>query len=151
MDPNLSISEIMTHDLITVAPNDSLAKVNSIFVEFNIHHIPVIDKGNRLAGMITKEDLLRLTSVRPEFSDRAFEKIAVKDIMTTRLVTLEAEDTVGLAADIFLANEFHAIPVLEEERLTGIVTTYDLIKYAFKTPFNEPLEEGQVSIDEMNQ
>jgi len=150
MDPNIAISEIMTHNLVTVVPHDSLAKVNTIFLEYNFHHIPVVDKGNRLVGMITKEDLLRLTSVRPEFSDKAFDKIAVKDIMTSNLVTLEAEDTVGLAADIFLANEFHAIPVLEEERLTGIITTYDLIKYAYKTPFNAPMEEGQFSLDEMN-
>ena len=53
---------------------------------------------------------------------------------------LEPDDTIGLAADIFLANKFHALPVVEDERLVGIVTTHDLLKYSF-TAVMEPLEE----------
>ena len=58
----------------------------------------------------------------------------VLDIMTTKVVTLDPDDSIGLAADIFLANRFHALPIVEGKNLVGILTTYDLIKFCFQEP-----------------
>ena len=52
--------------------------------------------------------------------------------MTKYPVSLDMEDTVGLAADIFMANKFHALPVVENNQLVGIVTTHDILLFAFQ-------------------
>jgi len=53
--------------------------------------------------------------------------------MSDKLVLITPEDSIGLAADMFITNHFHALPVVDEDdNLQGIVTTHDLIKYAYK-------------------
>jgi CBS domain-containing protein len=51
--------------------------------------------------------------------------------MTTYPVFLEPDDTIDLAADIFLANKFHALPILDDGQLVGLLTTHDLIRHVF--------------------
>ena len=52
--------------------------------------------------------------------------------MTKNPISVRSDDTLGLAADIFEANSFRALPVVDENELVGIVTPYDLMRYAFK-------------------
>ena len=137
MNPNTAIKEIMSSEIITVRKEDTINTINKIFEKKAFHHLPVVDTDYNLVGIISKEDILRLISVRNSFSETQFEKIQVNDIMTSKIITLEPEDTIGLAADIFLANRFHALPITENKKLIGIVTTYDLIKYSFKDPFEK--------------
>lgn len=51
--------------------------------------------------------------------------------MTPYPIQLDPDDSIGLAIDIFLANKFHALPIVEDGALLGIVTTHDLLEYAF--------------------
>jgi acetoin utilization protein AcuB len=51
--------------------------------------------------------------------------------MTPEPIVVDPDDSIGLAADIFLVNTLHALPVVEDNRLVGIITTHDLLKYAF--------------------
>ena len=51
--------------------------------------------------------------------------------MTKYPISLEPDDTIGLAADIFLANRFHALPILDDDVLVGLVTAHDLLRYSF--------------------
>ncbi len=57
-------------------------------------------------------------------------------------MVLEPEDTVGLAADIFLANKFHALPIVEDDVLTGILTIHDLLAYSYKKTANATADEN---------
>jgi acetoin utilization protein AcuB len=60
-----------------------------------------------------------------------YKEMRAEDIMSTNPLSLEPEDTIGLAADIFKANALHALPVVDEGELVGIVTTHDLLTFAF--------------------
>ncbi|HMQ06826.1 MAG TPA: CBS domain-containing protein [Saprospiraceae bacterium] len=131
------VSNIMTKDLITVSPNDPLSVVNNIFAKYKIHHIPVVQEGE-LAGIISQSDFLFFKrGFNPSRLVEKMEEIrlhnyAVKDIMTTKLATLDPRDKIIVALDIFLKNIFHAIPVVDSRRLVGIVTTHDVIKELVK-------------------
>jgi acetoin utilization protein AcuB len=120
---NEPVSSIMTSDLITLEPNDTLSKVREVFSSKRIHHLPVVDNGN-LVGLITTYDLFRLGKASSEYG-----KIKVKDVMTTRLARLEPNAKIGTAAEIFLENLFHALPIVEGDKLVGIVTTFDVLRY----------------------
>ena len=136
----------MTTNLVSVRPDDEAARIRVIFEKNDFHHLPVVEPGERLVGIISKADYLKIVYVLSfqnkckKGIDNTCPTICAADFMTKCPMQLEPDDTIGLAADIFLANKFHALPVVEDERLVGIVTTHDLLKYSF-TAVMEPLEE----------
>lgn len=128
------VSDIMTTSIITVSSNDTLEDVKAIFEKHRIHHIPVVNQGE-LVGMISQSDFL-LFSHQPkeELHDTFLEKIRLKnyrvqDTMTQKLATLEHDDRINVALEIFRVNRFHALPVLRDKKLVGILTTFDIIDY----------------------
>lgn len=134
MNPLAPVSEIMTSNVITVSPNDTILNVKHIFNEHRIHHIPVIEEGN-LVGMVSKSDFLKVSPglyFNSEAEDAFFEKVHVEKIMTTKIAKVKANERIDVVALIFHENLFHAVPVLNEaDELVGIVTSFDLIEYAF--------------------
>ncbi|HHB79095.1 MAG TPA: CBS domain-containing protein [Saprospiraceae bacterium] len=133
MNPNIPVSEVMTKNVISIHVEDSFNIVSKTFENHSFHHIPILDRG-KLVGILSKEDILRLLSVRTEYSDKEFMLIKVKDFMSNKVTSIRPDDSVGLAADIFMTNDIHALPVVDNDELVGIVTTHDLIKYAYKSP-----------------
>ncbi len=131
MDKQTALREIMTRDLITLHPDDHLLHVNKVFERFGFHHIPITDVHRQVVGIVSKSDMLQLSSLRPLLSAKEYEAIRVGDFMTTDVLVLSPDDSIGLAADIFIANKFHAIPIVEDHSLVGLVTTHDLITFAF--------------------
>jgi len=138
MNIQTPVSEIMTRRIITATADDRVIKVKNLFEENNIHHIPVVNEIDQLLGIISKEDFLKLSyhisldTGGISFSEKWYDNTTASEIMTKYPVSLDTEDTVGLAADIFMANKFHALPVVENEQLVGIVTTHDVLLFAFQ-------------------
>lgn len=132
MNTETPIKKIKTSKIVYVSPKDTMMKVEEIFEAVPIHHILVVEM-DTLRGVISKSDLLRVyrdSAREGKIPDR--HAILAEDIMTADPITLDTEDTVGLAADIFLVNKIHSIPVLNGDQLTGIITNHDIIKYCFR-------------------
>lgn len=143
MNPERSISEIMTSQLVTVSPDTNAREVYEIFKKNDFHHLPVVDKGEILLGIISKEDFFKVSYILSHqttgstWTEKQYQSLTAKNFMTNYPMTLDPDDTIGLAADIFLANKFHALPVVEDHRLQGIVTTHDLLRYSFNSKYVE--------------
>ncbi len=137
MNPNHPVKNIMTSNPMTININDPLESVKNIFENNDFHHIPVVDAGSKVVGIISREDWLkRLNQMAMETTgqtwiDIQYKHQPVKEIMTSQPVSIDPDDSIGLAADIFLANTFHALPVIEDNQLLGILTSHDLLKYAY--------------------
>ncbi len=136
MNSEFPVSSIMTQKLVTVEATAHLSKIRQIFENYPFHHIPVMDE-DRLVGIISKSDFHRV-SYTISFTLDGTENISenahiftARDLMTRYPMQLHPDDTIGLAADIFLANRFHALPVVDGDNLMGIVTAHDLIAFAF--------------------
>lgn len=148
MNPDAAIQTIMTTDLVTVTPDRPVKDIQDLFRERNFHHLPVVEKGNRLMGIISKEDLFKLSYVLSlettgqAQSRKEYRNLKAEDIMTRYPVTLDPDDSIGLAADIFLANKFHALPIVEDDELIGLVTTHDLLAYRFAEPVEAKTEDA---------
>lgn len=147
MDTNRAVRNIMTTNLVTVPPTATAKEVKNIFNEYSFHHLPVVDAGERLLGIISKEDfskiayVLSLNTSGKTFSQLKYDSLQALDFMTKYPLSLDPEDTIGLAADIFLANKFHALPIVEDEALVGLVTTHDLLLFSFSSPIEPtPME-----------
>ncbi len=132
------ISSIMTGRVISIIKETKIKEIQEVFETHKIHHLPVIDKGQKVVGIISKTDILlflqklSLKTSGKTYSNLEMNSLSAKDIMTPEPLVLDPDDTVGLAADIFLTNDLHAAPVVEDNMLVGIITSHDLLKYAFQ-------------------
>ena len=147
MDTHRPVKEIMTTNLVTVPATASASEVKAIFNKYSFHHIPVVDPAGRLKGIISKEDfskiayVLSLNTSGKTFSNLKYQSLKAAEMMTKYPLSLDPDDTIGLAADIFLANKFHALPIVEDDELLGLVTTHDLLLYSFASPVARKVEE----------
>jgi acetoin utilization protein AcuB len=129
------VKAIMSEKLITVNPGDKLKEVKRVFDEHTIHHLPVVRYKN-IVGMISKSDFLHFLrgfsqNEEDRFVDEArLRAYTAEEIMTKGLAKVAPNDRISVALEIFLANRFHAIPVIEDDELVGIVTTFDIIRAA---------------------
>lgn len=126
------VSELMTKDLITVNPEDKLMAVKKIFDENRIHHIPVV-RFRKIVGIISKTDLLYFMKGVANFrhpdvmNEGRLLITRAQEIMTTGLGKLEPTDRINVALEVFRENILHALPVVENDELVGILTTHDII------------------------
>lgn len=127
------VKSIMSTKLVTVNPADKLTVVKEIFEEHPIHHIPVV-RFKEIVGIISKSDFLHFLRGFSRNEEDRFVNYArlraytAEDIMTKGLAKLSSEERINVALDVFLTNRFHAIPVVDNGDLVGIVTTFDIIK-----------------------
>ncbi len=126
---NETVASIMTRDLLTVEPSDSLQKVKELFISHRIHHLPVVE-GKKLVGIITKDDLFRLNVDHKDYNN-----VLVGGVMTKKVAFLEPDDKIGTAAEVFMEHLFHALPIVQNGELVGIVTTFDVLKYEYNKEY----------------
>ena len=137
MNADILVKDIMSTDLVNVSPEAPFEEVKAIFENHDFHHIPVLNFDGSLVGLISKTDWLMsfknaaVQTGGKTWTQKFFAALKAKDIMTRNPVTLELYDSVELAADIFFANKFHALPIVEDGVIQGILTPYDLVNYAF--------------------
>lgn len=135
---NEPISTIMVKDVLAVSPKDKLSKVRDLLMEKHFHHLPVVDN-KKLVGILSSYDMVKLDVKQEEY-----DRILVSDIMTTKIVTLEPDDKIGAAAQVFLRHLFHGLPIVNgKKELVGIITTHDILKYHFDKEYpGDDLEQA---------
>ena len=131
---NEPVHTIMTTEIISVAPSESLSSVRNTFMNNALHHLPVVDNG-KLVGIMTTYDLWK-NKIAPE----DYATTSVKEIMNTKIAKISPSDKIGTAAEVFLSNKFHALPVVDEsQKLLGLVTSFDVLLYQFKREYPKPI------------
>ncbi|MGB0593084.1 MAG: CBS domain-containing protein [Flavobacteriales bacterium] len=132
MKKRTPISKIMSNDIITVNKTQSIREVSEIIEDKYIHHVPVVS-GDKVIGMLSKVDLQKISFVNSYDNDglttAMYDNLNIEQVMTKNVKVVQKSDTIYEVATILSKNEFHSLPVVEEEKLVGIVTTTDLIKY----------------------
>tara|TARA_R110001632_G_scaffold114733_4_gene226155 strand:+ start:19187 stop:19606 length:420 start_codon:yes stop_codon:yes gene_type:complete len=134
MKKRMPVSAIMTKDLITVNYSDDLTTAESLFKKHSIRHIPVVN-GTEIIGMLSYTDLLRISYADAVYEDETevdsmvYNMFTIEQVMAKKLVKVSPQATIKEVAEILSDNGFHALPVVEENELVGIVTTTDLINY----------------------
>jgi len=134
MIKKVPISKIMTKDVITLHSYDSLELAEHLFKSHHIRHIPVI-RGEAIIGMLSYTDLLRISFADAVDEDEDFvdtvvyNMFTINQVMAKNLISVSSKATIKEVAEILSKKEFHAIPVIDNKILVGIVTTTDLINY----------------------
>lgn len=136
MDANKPVADIMTRNLVSVKSDTTIDRIHDLFEQHNFHHIPVVDHAS-LVGIISKTDYLKIQHMIAvtwggvTVCQDMYKDICAADIMSREPLRIESADTIGLAADIFKTNTLHALPVVDDGELVGIVTSHDLLMYAY--------------------
>lgn len=133
LQPVQSVSDIMSHDVVKVTPNTSLEEAKQLFDKHKIRHAPVVHQG-KLAGIVSLTDIQRLSfgdtyGTAEDDVDRAMaDMLTIGQVMNHKPVTVAPTDSVKLVAELLTKAEFHALPVVDNDKLVGIITTTDIIR-----------------------
>lgn len=134
MKKRVPVSKIMTSNLVLLNLTDTLEKAEGLFKKHNIRHIPVVNN-NTIEGMLSYTDLLRISFADASYEDEdqvdtiVYNMFTLKQVMVKIVTSVCTTDTIYDVAKILAKENFHALPVEENGKLVGIVTTTDLITY----------------------
>ncbi|MEM7246038.1 MAG: glutamate-cysteine ligase family protein [Acidobacteriota bacterium] len=123
-----TVAHLMSPDVFTVRPEDLVDLAASLMEWEHVRHVPVEDDGGRLVGVVSQRALLRLVSRGLTSGER--EPVAVSKIMRANPVTVEADCSALDAMRLMRKEGVGCLPVVEGDRLVGIVTEHDFIELA---------------------
>lgn len=135
MKAHETVSAIMTKSVVTILNSDTLTKVRDIFDKNKIRHIPVIDDAKKLIGILSLTDIQRISiggafGGDPEMVNSAImEMMTIEQVMKKNPTAVQISQSVQEVAQMLAKEEFHALPVLDGDKLVGIITTTDVIRY----------------------
>ncbi|WP_339755301.1 CBS domain-containing protein [uncultured Winogradskyella sp.] len=134
MRQRIPVSTIMSENIIALNRTDDLERAELLFKRHKIRHIPVVS-GEVIIGMLSYTDLLRISfadAVDESESDvdtLVYNMFTIDQVMAKNVTTVNSETSIKEVAEILATKEFHALPIVDDEILVGIVTTTDLINY----------------------
>jgi CBS domain-containing protein len=126
----------MTREVVTVGPSTSAKYAGELMAERGFAALPVLDDDGRLVGVVAEADVLRdrlpedprLHLRRDGGEGAAAPGLLVRDVMTTAVRTAEAVEDAADVARLFVDDHLRSVPVLDGERLAGIVSRRDLLR-----------------------
>jgi CBS domain-containing protein len=119
-----SVGEIMTSDVLSVEPSDTIGETAQKMVERGVSSAVVSDYGT-LIGIVTERDLTRAVAGRVHSSEAR-----VREWMTADPLTLSSSATPDEAAKIMLDNGFRHVPIVDDGRAVGIVSIRDVARWS---------------------
>ena len=127
----LQAKTIMTKDVITLRPQDTLDRVIRILVEKNITGIPVVNEDQTLAGVITEKDILSYMleqdAIR-HLTDSNLCEHTVYHAMTTNVVTFDEDAPLDKICECLVNRNFRRVPIVNKSgKLVGIISRKDII------------------------
>ncbi|MCS7251833.1 MAG: CBS domain-containing protein [Thermoflexus sp.] len=127
------VRDWMTSNPITISPRTTLPEAHRIMKEHRIRRLPVIDEHGRLVGIVTLGDV-REASPSGATSLSIFELnyllacLTVDKIMTRKVITVTPDTPIVEAARLMLEHKIGGLPVVENDRVVGIITESDIFK-----------------------
>ncbi len=125
----LRLGQFMTEELFTVRPDDLLDLAASIMDWKHVRHVPVEDDKGHIVGLISHRAILREVAKGRTNND---DPAAVKDVMKKNPITAQADTLTVDAIKIMRENKLGCLPIVDKDKLIGIITDHDLIDVAGK-------------------
>lgn len=143
-----TVADIMTKDVVTVTKDTTVRELAQIFESRHFGSLPIVDENGGLTGIVTASDLIEqgrslhiptvislFDWVIPLEGERSLERELQKmtaqtagEICSTDVVTVKATDPVSTAADTMSSRKLHALPVVDGNKLVGMVSRIDIIR-----------------------
>lgn len=147
----MSVKDFMTESLVTVATNTKIFDAVDLMKKHDIHRLPVLDNG-RLAGLITEGTIQealpsKATSLSVHEVNYLLNKTVVADVMIKDVKTIAPDAELEDAIYLMRQNKINVLPVLDGEKLVGIITNNDIFDAFLKlTGYHEGGTRVQLKI-----
>lgn len=140
----MRVRELMTPRPVRVSPATSLMEARRLLARHDVRHLPVV-AGDAVVGVVSDRDLVlrdrrladALDRLHCELVDGRYRRVA--DVMSSPAVTVEADTPAATAATLLRTRRISALPVVDDGRLVGIVTTTDLLGAVADDPSDDLL------------
>jgi CBS domain-containing protein len=155
MARNSTVAEVMTTDVVTFGPDDNVQDAISRLIERDVDAAPVVDDAGRVVGMLSTSDIivqetqlhfptvitlfgayLELPSRHRDFEDDLQKALgsSVEEVMTADPATIGPGETIERAATVMHDKEVSRLPVVEDDRLVGIISRGDIVRSLVTPP-----------------
>jgi predicted transcriptional regulator len=118
----LTAREIMTDNLITVRPDESIETAIQLLLDEQISGLPVTNEQGHLVGVITEFALLGVVY------DQNIKNQTVEQHMTRELITVNIDDSVSRVADLCIVHRVRRLPVMQNGLLVGVIARRDVLR-----------------------
>jgi CBS-domain-containing membrane protein len=130
-----AISDIITKSFITINIKDRIMNVKHLFKKDQVRYLPVLDDNKKIIGMLSLTDIERIR-IRGAFrgdtkmiNNAVFEKMTIEQLMKKSPSIVESGEPITEVIQRFKKEELYALPVMDGEKLVGIVTITDAINF----------------------
>ena len=128
----MHVGRIMRTNPITLPPDTSIVKARDVIAEHKIAHLLIVDKNDQLVGIVSDRDLKQswaspATTLSAHELNYILKQLTLGAIMRTKIITVTPGTTIERAASIMQENRISALPVVDNEKLIGIITTTDVM------------------------
>jgi CBS domain-containing protein len=149
------VADIMERKVLTVAPGKSLPELERALLRSRVSAMPVVERGGKMVGIVSRSDVVRqlclerslgeaMAEVYHDQTDDKFvekaqravaqaigqrmEQLCVRDVMIRDVITVAPDMPVVEAAKLMMERRVHRLPVVENGKLVGIVTSFDFAR-----------------------
>lgn len=143
MSTEIIVKNVMTENPLTLGPDAPLRDAVNLMRERKIRHLPVVEDGGRLVGMLTDRDV-RHAALVPALAQhlpwelRRLKSLRIRDVMTWSVVTTRPEATLAQAGVTMFQRRIGSLPVVDDGRLVGILTETDVLTALTKGQATDP-------------
>ena len=120
----MQVKDIMSEKVVSVSPEENLSVAARLLSRYNIGALPVCTKDGKLKGMVTDRDIV----LRCVAAEDDANSVKVADIMTRRVVCVDASQSIRDASDLMAQKQVRRLPVQDQGRLVGMISIGDLAK-----------------------
>jgi CBS domain-containing protein len=127
------VRDVMAQNPATLDLNETLDLAESIMKLGRIRHMPVVDDG-KVVGIVSQRDMFRSALITSlgfgrKTTGALIKTIKIKEIMTEEVFTISSDASIKEAARQMMEKKIGCLPVLEGDRLIGIITETDMLRY----------------------
>jgi CBS domain-containing protein len=120
-----TVASHMTRDVMIASPTDTIQKIYTMILESGFSAFPVVKK-KRIVGLISRRDLIRTRRVQSIIAGHAHTTI--EEVMSKNVVTIGPDEPIGSAAELLVKHDVSRLPVIDGDRIVGIVDRHDVLK-----------------------
>jgi acetoin utilization protein AcuB len=145
------VGRIMHKHLVTVPPDTTLRKAKEIIQEKRINHLLVVNKDQDLVGIVSDRDVKQswaspATALSVHELNYLLNQLTVEAIMVKKIITISPGTTIERAAYIMQQNRINALPVIESDKLVGIITSTDVMGVLLRAIGFDDVESARFTV-----
>lgn len=139
----MQVKEVMSKEVSALSPDTNALEALQIIMQKHISGLPVLDKNNKICGMLTETEILK--SILPGYIDKVgkmmyigydkaakkmqnLKNLTVNDIMRTEVLTVQPETSLAEIARLMLMQKRRRIPIVKENKVVGIIAREDVVR-----------------------